>query len=259
MNLRWTVIVIAVFGAHINLLHAQDPVVLPVVGDLNLTPSIFGGIVSGQVPSEGNPESWSALQTPVYVPGFGGLPGQPLRLLIPPTFDPVTHIFQWDLAGSSPGTFTWSIEGSNSAGSDSGTISVANIIYPDYPVPIVDDLKFIVESPDSGGGQIAGIVTVGEDSVEWSELLYPTYKPQPNVPGSVPSGIQSPNWNSDNRQFSWNMHGAQPGIYSWIVKANNHNGFGAGAIEVTILVPEPSTVLLTLLAHLGAASMVRRR
>jgi hypothetical protein len=248
MNVRWTVLTLVVLTAQGNLVRAQDAVLPPVVGDLNLTSSLFGGIVSGQLPSEGNVEVWSDFQEPFYTPLF---PGQRLRVLIPPTFDPATKVFEWDMAGSPGGNYTWAIGGSNSAGSDFGSISVNNILFPDYPVPAVNDLKFIVQSSTSGGGLVEGIVTVDEEPLEWSELLYPTYKPQPNAPGTAPIGIQVPNWNADTQQFSWNMHGAQPGIYSWIVKANNEHGLGAGAIEVQILVPEPSAMAL-----LGVAAVV---
>jgi hypothetical protein len=77
---------------------------------------------------------------------------------------------------------------------------------------------------------------------------------------STPSGIQAPNWNPTNQEFSWNMQGATAGIYTWYVKARSNYGYiGAGAIEVTILVPEPGTALLTTIALFITGSMLRRR
>jgi hypothetical protein len=230
----------------------------PVVDNKAYAASSISEILNMQFTATNNPDSWSLLG-PTYVPGFGALPGQ-LGMLIPPQWSPATQLLVWDTAGSSGGTYEWTGVASNSDGSDSGTVTaqVFGAAWYGGGVPEFNHLKFTVQPP-TNGGMVAGKITATENPDVWSQLLYPSYKTQQYGPVSTPSGIQTPTWDAGTQQFSWNMEGATAGIYTWYVKARGYSGFSAGKIEVTILVPEPSMVLLTLLALLGAASMIRQR
>jgi hypothetical protein len=233
----------------------------PAVIDISLTAVSSAHIFTATITATNNPESWSLPVGPYYIPGLGAIASS-VGLLIPPTWNAASQTLTWDSSGSTGGTYFWTVTASNSAGSDSGTITT-NVFgkgwYGDL-LPIVDHLEFAVQSPLSNGGVVAGTVTATDNAEIWSELLYPSYKTQALGPVSTPSGIQSPIWNPVNREFNWDMSGAHAGIYTWYVKAQSIHGYtGAGKIEVTILVPEPSTVLLTLLAILGVASMIRQR
>lgn len=244
-----------------NLMQTQAADLPPDVIDLMITAGGSADIINATITTTNNPESWSVPVGPWYTPGYGALPSA-AGMLIPPSWNATTHTLVWDSAGSTGGTYFWTVTASNSAGSDSGTITT-NIFGGEWyggKVPIFDHLKFSMQSPISNGGVVTGKITATENPDDWSELLYPSYKTQQYGPVSAPSGIQTPNWNPTNQEFSWNMQGAIAGIYTWYVKARSYDGYiGAGAIEVTILVPEPNSILLAMLGLFTLVSPVRRR
>jgi hypothetical protein len=64
---------------------------------------------------------WSDFQFVSYTPGLGGSGTGPA---IPAAFDPATQKFSWNSVGSSVGTYTWSVKGTNINGSSQGTLTI---------------------------------------------------------------------------------------------------------------------------------------
>lgn len=233
----------------------------PEVMNVSLSAQSSAHIFNATITAINNPETWSVPIGPVYVAGFGAPPSS-MGILIPPTWNAATQTLTWDSSGSPGGTYVWTVTATNSSGSDSGTITTAVFgkeWYGDL-VPVVDHLRLTVQSPLSNGGVVAGTVTATDNADNWGELLYPSYKTQKSGPVSTPSGIQTPNWNPTNQQFSWEMSGAHAGIYTWYVKAQGIYGYtGTGAIEVTILVPEPNSIAPSICGTFGLSYLGRRR
>jgi hypothetical protein len=72
---------------------------------------------AGTVPG---PVIWDNLQFVSYTPGFGGAGSGPDQSA---TVN-ASGLFGWNMAGSPRGTYVWSVQVSNSAGTDMGTISI---------------------------------------------------------------------------------------------------------------------------------------
>ena len=229
--------------------------VRPTVNDLYLIP--INGIATGTVTAT-SADSWSDLEFVSFVPEFGAEPGSPSPIYYPPQWNKNAQLFYWDATGSSEGDFTWRVYGYTQSFSDSGLIVVDNSLYG--RAPEINDLHFVVESPASNGGVVSGLVTASDSEAQWSELLYPSYSPYAGGPHTEPMGIIDPEWNPSTQQFTWEMAGAAPGIYTWHVHASLVDGSrNAGAIVVEIQVPEPGAFGLLLIALMTAPLAIRRR
>jgi hypothetical protein len=103
----------------------------PVVDDLgpivnNVLNATVGGTVTGT-----NVDAWDGPLTFLdYTIGFGGVPWA-TGLALSPTWNSATQAFSWDTTGSTRGTYRWQVGGSNSAGSDTGIITVEQHAVPE--------------------------------------------------------------------------------------------------------------------------------
>lgn len=230
---------------------AQSP---PIVNDLGLSPST--GVVSGVVTGT-SVDSWSELLNFNFTPV---VPGPAPIFYYQPAWDASTQTFWWDRTGSRFGTYSWQVVGTNAYGTDAGQIVVSFGNTSSFPIPEINDLDFQVSSPTSNGGVVFGVVTATEAPEFWSGLLYPSYAPHGGGSGPLPPGIQTPEWDPATQEFSWNMAGARPGLYTWHVHGSNHGGINAAAITVEILVPEPAAILLmAVILAMGTIGFRRRR
>jgi hypothetical protein len=104
----------------------------PVVDDLDLGLADLNATVSGMVTSM-NADSFSGLLNPTYIPGDCSPHGECAPgAFFAPDWDPATQLFSWNTKGSSRGTYTWEVVGSNSEGAtDSGLITVGVPFVPE--------------------------------------------------------------------------------------------------------------------------------
>jgi hypothetical protein len=105
--------------------------VLPVVDDLDLGQADLNATVGGMVTSM-DAETFSGLLNPTYTPGDCSPHGEcGPGAFFAPEWDPATQLFSWNTKGSSRGIYTWEVEGTNTAGSDSGLITVGVPFVPE--------------------------------------------------------------------------------------------------------------------------------
>jgi hypothetical protein len=96
-------------------------VVLPVVGDLERTANLLGETVSGQVAlSDVDTLAFVDINNPAWTPL---IPGKTLSFGHLPELDNAGN-FSWDTDGARRGMYEWAITGTNTDGSDGGTIKV---------------------------------------------------------------------------------------------------------------------------------------
>jgi hypothetical protein len=100
----------------------------PIVNDLSflgvdttVTPAVSGTVTLANPGTVTMPVNWGNFQFVSYTPGFGGMGSGPVA---PATFDPNTQQFDWVTNGNARGTYVWSVDATNSAGSDTGNITV---------------------------------------------------------------------------------------------------------------------------------------
>jgi hypothetical protein len=119
----------------------------PIVDDVYHMTMALNEIVGPLMPMDSAPGTppvtWSGLQNPTYMPGFGA-PLDAAGINHQPTWDPLTQKFNWDTGGSSRGTYMWEVTASNAVGSDVGKITV--------------DVKFI---PEPASLTLIGLAMIG--------------------------------------------------------------------------------------------------
>jgi hypothetical protein len=121
--------------------------IAPIVDDVYHMTMALNEIVGPLMPMDSAPGTppvtWSGLQNPTYMPGFGA-PLDAAGINHQPTWDPLTQKFNWDTGGSSRGTYMWEVTASNDFGSDVGKITV--------------DVKFI---PEPASLTLIGLAMIG--------------------------------------------------------------------------------------------------
>jgi hypothetical protein len=121
--------------------------VAPIVDDVYHMTMALNEIVGPLMPMDSAPGTppvtWSGLQNPTYMPGFGA-PLDAAGINHQPTWDPLTQKFNWDTGGSSRGTYMWEVTASNAIGQDTGKITV--------------DVKFI---PEPASLTLIGLAMIG--------------------------------------------------------------------------------------------------
>jgi hypothetical protein len=109
---------------------------------------------------------------------------------------------------------------------------------------------------------VSGTVTATNNPTSWlpalNSLILQSYTPNYGASGDL-GAISAPLWDPATQQFSWNTTGAKGGDYVWGVSATNAGGTGNGTITVFILTPEPSSLLLAVLAVFGVIGLARYR
>jgi hypothetical protein len=102
-----------------------EVVMPPSVEDLILDPiDTIGGMSMGTVVGT-DVETWeSGAEFISYTRNYGAGPNAP-DTHGDPVWDPAQQKFSWDATGAYPGDYVWRVTGTNSAGSDTGLVSVA--------------------------------------------------------------------------------------------------------------------------------------
>ena len=98
----------------------------------------------------------------------------------------------------------------------------------------------------------------GTPPITWSDFMFASYLPLYGTTGSGP--LYPATFDADIQLFAWDTTGSPQGIYEWRVTATNTYGSDEGRLFIHMnIIPEPSSLVLSVLGLMCLGGIVRRR
>jgi hypothetical protein len=118
--------------------------------------------------------------------------------------------------------------------------------------------KVIATTPGFIAHTFSVLVDVtGPPALTWTNPAFESYN-GPGGNGPLPSGVDLPTFNTNNRTITWNTTKAPIGTYKWSIQASAQGYSDTGYLTVSIVaVPEPATIVL--LSIVSFCGLARRR